>query len=245
MKTSNKILIFIGAAFLLSPFINAYSLKHKLNNKEYTLLNIRNKPETELIDIAPTDSIHIIGANNLSIEIIQSDSTSIEKDKGSDAYVYEKGGLLTVRYAKDDMNSQHPGVVTIKTPTIKAISFEGELVEVNTGNKNKTKVTRYYKPYRILVKGFKTNQLNIQALNGGVNLTLANNNIDDLSLNIRELSIVQIDSTNHFDLLNIQSNKNPDITLDGTHVKSLKTNLGADASLTLKGNNIESMTSYK
>src|SRR5690606_7521001 len=122
-------------------------LKHKLNNKEYTLLNIRNKPETELIDIAPTDSIHIIGNNNLSIEIIQSDSTSIEKDKGSDAYVYEKDGLLTVRYAKDDMNSQHPGVVTIKTPTIKAISFEGELVEVNTGNKNKTKVTRYYKPY--------------------------------------------------------------------------------------------------
>lgn len=246
MKTSNKILLFIGIALLISPFINAYSLKQKLRNNEYTLLNIKNKSATELIDITPTDSVHIIGGDDLTVEIVQSDSISVEKSKDSDVSIYEKDGVLTVQYFNENgTNSQHPGVVTIKTPSIKVISFEGKLIVDSVGNKYKNTVTRHYPFFEVTVKGFKADQLGIQGLNGGGRLTLANNHIKDLSLHIGELSSVKIDSTNHFDLLNVQSSKNPSITLDGTHVKSLKTNLGTNASLTLKGNNIENITNYK
>lgn len=246
MKTSNKILLFIGVVLLISPFINAYSLKQKLDNKEYTLLNIKNKSATELIDITPTDSIHIIGGNDLSVEIIKSDTASVKKEKNSNVYIYEEKGVLTIQYSERNGNvSQYSGVVTVRTPSLKAISFQGKLIVDSTGNKYKNTVSKHYSPFAITVKDFQTEQLNIRGSNGGGRVLLSNNNIKDLTLSIGELSNVRIDSTNSFGLLNVQSSKNPSITIDGAHIKSLKTNLGSNGSLTMKGTNIESMNTYE
>lgn len=246
MKTSNKILLFIGIALLISPFINAYSLKQKLSNKEYTLRSMLNEGQSEIVAISPTDSIHIVGGNNLAVRIIKSDSTSVEKDKNSNVYLYKENGVLTIQHSNNqDVNSGSYGVVTIKTSSIKAISFEGKLIVDSIGNKYRSSVTKYYAPFEITVKGFKANQLNIQGLNGGGTLVLVDNHIKDLLLNIGEFSNVNIDSTNHFDLLQVQSSKNPAITLDGTYINSLRTNLGSKAWLTLKGNNIENIVTYK
>src|SRR5690606_7746241 len=102
MKTSNKILLFIGLALLVSPFINAYSLRQKLINKEYTLLKDRNEPKFERVSLTPTDSIHIIGDNNLTVEIIRSDTAMIMMEKNSHVDVYEEHNVLTIRYSRED-----------------------------------------------------------------------------------------------------------------------------------------------
>lgn len=246
MKTSNKILIFIGLALLISPFINAFTLKQKLINKEFTLLKYLNKSEYEIVSNSPTDSIHIIGANNLVVEVIQSDSTCIKKEKNSNVYIYEENGVLTIQYSKkDNTDSEHPGLVTIKTPSIKAISFQGKLIVDSTGNKYKNTVTRYYSPFEVTIKDFKTDQINIHGLNGGGMINLSNNQLKSLFLDAGEASNIQIDNNSHFDSMKAQAAKNTSITFNGTYVNSLNTNLDPSVAITIIGGNVANITSYK
>jgi len=246
MKTSNKILLFIGLALLISPFINAYSLRQKYIKKDYTLLKNLNAGEFEPIALVPTDSIHIIGDHNLSVKIIQSDSVSVEKEKNSDVYIYEENGILTIKYSKKNSpDFENPGLVKIKTPSIKAISFKGKLIVDSTGNKYRSTVTRHYSPFEVTIQGFKTDQMNIHGIGGGGDIVLNNNQLKKLSLDIGEYSRFQIDKKSYIDSMNVHAIKNSTISFNGTHVNSLKTKLDSTVSLILKGNNITNIIPYE
>src|SRR5690606_31978437 len=235
---------FIGIVLLVSPFINAYSLKQKLNNGEYTLFKSQ-RPQLEPVDLSPTDSIHIIGGNNLSVEIIQSDSASVEKSENSNVYLYKENNVLTIQYSKQQGgNSEHSGSVTVKTPSIKAVSFLGKLIVDSTGNKYRSTVTRYYSPFDVVIKGFESDQLNINVINGGGEITVKESRLASFSLNLGESSTFSIDDKSHIGSMKAQARKNAAITFKQTHVNSLKTNIDSTVAVTVIGSNIGSITPY-
>lgn len=147
MKTSNKILLFIGISLCASTFINAYVLKQKVKNKEYTLATYINGPDkskTEFVNVTPTDSIHIIGGKVLTVEIVKSDSASIEKEQGTDIEIFKENGKLIIK-TPDPVNasSQYSGHVMIKIPSLKAVSFEKKSIIRKVVNKNQTRSSEY------------------------------------------------------------------------------------------------------
>jgi|SRR5690606_21830282 len=246
MKTSNKILTLIGLTLLASPFINAYSLKQKLINKEYTLLKNRNEIEMKSIDFMPTDSIHIIGGNNLLVEITQSDSASVKIGKKTPILVYEENGVLIVQYSEDhNPDSSNPARVIIRTPSINAISVEGKLITYSKGTQYRKTVTSYYSPFEITVDGFKAEKMNIHVRNGGGSINFNKTRLDKLSLSIGEMSNFKIDEKSHISSMDVHAAKNSTININKAHIHTLKTNLDPTASLTLKGNNITNIIPYE
>jgi len=239
MKTSNKILLFIGLALLVSPFINAYSLRQKLINKEYTLLKDRNKSDMESIPFLPTDSVHIIGGYNLSVKIIQSDTAFIEKHKDTDVYIDEKNGVLTIQYSREDNPEfSEPKPVIIKTPFVKVISIQGKLIV----NKNVNTITRFYSPFEVTIQDFKTERMNITGLNGSGMINLDNNQIKNLSLAIGEGVNFRLDGKSHIDSMKIKAAEKSSIAFIGTHVNFLSTELDSTAAITIVGNNVAHYT---
>src|SRR5690606_19559218 len=129
MKTSNKILLFIGLGLLVVPMLNAFHLKNLIANGQYVSM-VRNKipVDSQLVDlpIQAIDSIYIDGRNNLLVDIEYSDNLSLQKGNNTSIIIKQDGTTLTISSMRDDQEHQPlRQYVRLRTPSIVSISTLG------------------------------------------------------------------------------------------------------------------------
>jgi hypothetical protein len=238
MKTST-ILLLAAALFLAGvPVIHALTLNGIIERKEYSMNEPARKPG-EKIALNPFTHVEIKAANNISVEIVQSDRPAVEKDEDLDLQFTQRGDTLFIEQRTGAADFHHPyRYLKIEAPRISQADISGIAHSDTTGQGNSREIQSYHLPFEVNIAGFAGDSLELNCGEGGT-VGLTANNFKNARFNIGSGSVLNVAKDNSFGSLSVNTAQGGHINLQGPAVEQLKSNIHPESSLTLSGMEIK------
>ena len=239
MKTSTILLLVTASLLVVVPVLHAVKLNGMIERGEYTLYSEVQREPGQMIDIQAFKHIEFNTANNVLIEIVQSDSVSLEKDEDLDIQISQRGDTLFIEQARQSLDFGKPAkLIRIQTPSLSKADITGVELSDTTGTGNTQEVRSYHVPFELRISGFSGERLELNCTEGGeINLTA--NNFRNSRFNIGPGAVLNIAKDNRLDSLSLTTAKGGYINLQGAAVERLTSSIHPESALTVSGMEIK------
>ena len=239
MKTSTILLLATASLLVVVPVLYAVKLNGMIERGEYTLYSEVQREPGQMIDIQSFKHIEFRTANNVFIEIVQSDTVSLEKDKELELRIKQRGDTLFIEQKEEAMDFNQPTrLVRIQTPNLLKADITGIEVSETTGTGNVQEIRRYHLPFEVRISGFSGERMELNCAEGGV-IHLKSNNFGNSQFFIGTGSVLNIEKNNRLDSLSLTTGKGGHINLQGATVERLTSSIHSESSLTVSGMEIK------
>lgn len=239
MKTSTILLIITASIFVVVPIFHTAKLNGMIERGEYTLYSQTPREPGEMITIQPFKHIQFNSANNVSILIAQSDTTSLEKEESLDIKVTQRGDTLFIEQSKEKLDFHQPSrFIHINTPDLSKADITGILWSDTIGTGTNREVQTSHFPFEVRIRGFAGERLELACRDGG-HLLLNENDFRNSQFRIGLGSVLNIARDNRLDSLSLTTGKGGHIDLQGAAVEHLKSSIHPESSLTVSGMEIK------
>jgi len=239
MKTSTILLLATASLLVVVPVLYAVKLNGMIDRGEYTLYSKVQREPGQMIDIQSFRHIEFSTANNVFIEIVQSDTVSLEKDEELELKITQRGDTLLIEQKEEAMDFNQPTrLVRIQTPNLLKADITGIEVSETTGTGNVQEIRRYHLPFEVRISGFSGERMELNCAEGGV-INLKSNNFGNSQFIIGTGSVLNIEKDNRLDSLSLTTGKGGYINLQGAAVEHLKSSIHPESSLTVSGMEIK------
>jgi|GEM_PF-4093217 len=237
MKTSTILLLITASIFVVVPIFHTAKLNGMIERGEYTLYSER--PPLHMIDINAFSTIHFNTASNVEIDIVQSDSASLEIGGDLKLSITQLGDTLFIEQKDEAPGFNQPArYIKIQTPSLSKADITGIEVSETTGTGSVQVEQKYHPPFEVRISGFSDERMELNCAEGGV-INLKSNNFGKSQFNIGTGSVLNIEKDNRLDSLSLTTGKGGYINLQGAAVEHLKSSIHPESSLTVSGMEIK------
>jgi len=239
MKTSTILLLATASLLVVVPVLYAVKLNGMIDRGEYTLYSKVQREPGQMIDIQSFRHIEFSTANNVFIEIVQSDTVLLEKDEELELRITQRGDTLFIEQKDEAPGFNQPArYIKIQTPSLSRADITGIQVSEATGTGSVQVVQKYHPPFEVRISGFSGERMELNCAEGGV-IHLKSNNFGSSQFNIGTGSVLNIEKDNRLDSLSLTTGKGGHINLQGATVERLTSSIHPESSLTVSGMEIK------
>lgn len=250
MKTSNKLLLVIGASLLSSIFISAFGLRSKLMRGDYSAASFSQTASTVEMDMMVLNpgvsKVALKGSlSSVNVHVKYDTASYIEMTKDLPILVRQEGETLFISNNDAIPNnfdslfllSNQVGNIHIYLDQFKELTNEGATHTSTISTRTGTSSTLVHFGFKVAVEGFQQDSLHVQMRKAGtVNFHAVD--VGFIDLNMDGNTVAKVDSTSRLGHLYFSGRERAKLTLERADIQRLRTNLQNHAEISLKGTNL-------